>query len=94
LIADNNPNLVFDNGNDFLQHKIDQARKKAEQDLIDAQEARRAKEAEARNIVASVFEEAAEIAFSGIELGLDTKTCKDISAALRLQAAIVRGDVH
>lgn len=91
---DNNPNLFFDNGNDFLQHKIDQARQKAEQDLILAQQAKRKKEAEARNLVASIFEEAADIAFEGITLGLDAKTCKDISAALRLQAAIVRGDVN
>lgn len=89
-----NPNLFFENGNDFVQHKINQARQKAEQDLINAQEAKRKQQQEARNLLASAYDDAADIAFGGIEAGLDAKTCKDISAALRLQAAIVRGDVN
>lgn len=86
-----NPNL-FLSGDEFLQHKIDQARRNA-QDTLDANEAkRRAHEKEAADLMASIYEDAAEIALSGIGMGLDSAACYGISSALKLQAMIVRGD--
>jgi hypothetical protein len=93
LTAPENPNVFLNSGDEALQFMIDRARKNAEDDLVAAQQERRKKEQEARNLVASIFEEAAEIALSGLELGYDEKTCYDIAAAIRLQAAITRGDV-
>lgn len=77
---------------DQIDEALQRARKNA-QDTLDANEAkRRAREKEAANIVASVYEDAADIALSGIEQGLDSAACYGISSALKLQAMIIRGD--
>lgn len=90
-----NPNLFFEDSNDFIQHKINQARQRAEHDLAEKEASRAENRKKARDIAASIFEEAADIALEGIEQPkLDNDTCYAIAGALKLQAALIRGDVN
>lgn len=75
-----------------LRALINQARLNSERDLEAREAVRRAKEKEATEIIASIYDDAAEIALSGIEQGLDSAACYGISSALKLQALITRGD--
>lgn len=79
---------------DHLRHLVEQARLKAERDLTEKTARRKEHEKEAREIAASIFQDAADIAYEGIEAGLDRDARLQIAAALSLQAALVRGDVN